>query len=60
MQMIPYKGANDSATAVIAGEVTATVADAGPVMGQIAGGQARALAVAAPKKDGGIAGCAPP
>jgi tripartite-type tricarboxylate transporter receptor subunit TctC len=50
MQMIPYKGANDSVTAVIAGEVTATVADAGPVMGQITGGQARALAVAAPKR----------
>lgn len=50
MQMIPYKGANDSVTAVIAGEVTATIADAGPVMGQIQGNQARALAVAAPKR----------
>ena len=30
MQMIPYKGANDSVTAVISGEVTATIADAGP------------------------------
>ena len=50
MQMIPYKGANDSVTAVIAGDVTATIADAGPVMGQITGGQVRALAVAAPKR----------
>ena len=50
MQMIPYKGANDSVTAVIAGDVTATIADAGPVMGQVTGGQARALAVAAPKR----------
>lgn len=50
MQMIPYKGANDSVTAVIAGEVTATIADAGPVSGQVNGGQARALAVAAPKR----------
>src|SRR6188474_952536 len=38
MQMIPYKGANDSVSAVISGEVTATIADA------------RALAVAAPKR----------
>lgn len=50
MQMIPYKGANDSVTAVISGEVTATIADAGPVTGQVTGGNARALAVAAPKR----------
>jgi tripartite-type tricarboxylate transporter receptor subunit TctC len=50
MQMIPYKGANDSVTAVISGEVTATIADAGPVTSQVNGGQARALGVAAPKR----------
>jgi tripartite-type tricarboxylate transporter receptor subunit TctC len=50
MQMIPYKGANDSVTAVISGEVTATIADAGPVTSQVTGGNARALAVAAPKR----------
>ena len=50
MQMIPYKGANDSVTAVISGEVTATIADAGPVTGQVNGGNARALAVAAPNR----------
>jgi tripartite-type tricarboxylate transporter receptor subunit TctC len=50
MQMIPYKGANDSVTAVISGEVTATIADAGPVTSQVNGGNARALAVAAPKR----------
>jgi tripartite-type tricarboxylate transporter receptor subunit TctC len=50
MQAIPYKGANDSVMAVISGQVTATVADAGPVSGQIKGGQVRALAVAAPKR----------
>jgi tripartite-type tricarboxylate transporter receptor subunit TctC len=50
MQMIPYKGANDSVVAVIAGEVTATIADAGPVSGQISGGKVRALAVAAPRR----------
>ena len=50
MQMIPYKGANDSVTAVISGEVTATIADAGPVIGQVNGGTVRALAVAAPAR----------
>lgn len=50
MQMIPYKGTNDAVTAVIAGDVTATIADAGPVSSQVQGGQARALAVAAPKR----------
>lgn len=50
MQMIPYKGANDSVTAVISGEVTATIADAGPVTSQVNGGKARALAIAAPKR----------
>jgi tripartite-type tricarboxylate transporter receptor subunit TctC len=50
MQMIPYKGANDSVVAVISGEVTATIADAGPVSSQVNGGQARALGVAAPRR----------
>ena len=46
MQEIPYKGANDSVMAVISGQVTATIADAGPVSGQVKGGRVRALAVA--------------
>jgi tripartite-type tricarboxylate transporter receptor subunit TctC len=50
MQEIPYKGANDSVMAVISGQVTATIADAGPASGQIKGGQVRALAVATPKR----------
>ena len=50
MQEIPYKGAADSVMAVISGQVTATIADAGPVSGQIKGGQVRALAIAAPKR----------
>ncbi len=50
MQMIPYKGANDAVVAVIAGEVTATIADAGPVSGQLSGGKLRALAVATPRR----------
>ncbi len=50
MEVIPYKGANDSVMAVISGQVTATIADTGPVAGQVKGGQVRALAVAAPKR----------
>lgn len=50
MQEIPYKGANDSVMAVISGQVTATIADAGPVSGQVKGGKVRALAVAAPSR----------
>jgi tripartite-type tricarboxylate transporter receptor subunit TctC len=36
--------------AVISGQVTATIADAGPVLGQVKSGIARALAVAAPRR----------
>ena len=43
-------GFNFRAMAVISGEVTATIADAGPVSGQVQGGRVRALAVAAPKR----------
>ena len=50
MQEIPYKGANDSVMAVISGQVTATIADAGTVSGQVKGGQVRALAVASPSR----------
>jgi tripartite-type tricarboxylate transporter receptor subunit TctC len=50
MQVIPYKGANDSVMAVVSGQVTATIADAGPVFGQLKSGLLRALAVAAPKR----------
>ena len=50
MQVIPYKGANDSVMAVVSGQVTATIADAGPVSGQIKSGLVRGLAVAAPKR----------
>jgi tripartite-type tricarboxylate transporter receptor subunit TctC len=35
---------------VISGQVTATIADAGPVSGQVKGGKVRALAVAAPSR----------
>lgn len=50
MQRVSYKGANDAVLAVISGEVTAAIADAGPVMAQVSGGVVRALAVAAPKR----------
>jgi tripartite-type tricarboxylate transporter receptor subunit TctC len=50
MEVVPYKGANDSVMAVISGQVTATIADAGPAAGQIKGGQVRALAVATPER----------
>src|SRR5260221_240294 len=52
MQVIPYKGANDSVMAVISSQVTAAIADAGPALSHGLRGQARALAVAAPKRMG--------
>ena len=50
MQVIPYKSANESVLAVISGQVTTTIADAGPVVSQVKSGTARALAIAAPKR----------
>jgi len=41
--------------AVISGQVTATIADAGPAVEPGAGGQARALAVRGAQTDGGTA-----
>src|SRR5882757_5708301 len=50
MQVIPYKSANESVLAVVSGQVTTTIADAGPVVSQVKAGTVRALAVAAPKR----------
>jgi tripartite-type tricarboxylate transporter receptor subunit TctC len=50
MQVIPYKSATESVTAVISGQVTTTIADAGPVLSQLQGGRVRALAIASPKR----------
>jgi tripartite-type tricarboxylate transporter receptor subunit TctC len=50
MQVIPYKSTNESVLAVISGQVTTTIADAGPVTSQVKGGLARALAIAAPQR----------
>jgi tripartite-type tricarboxylate transporter receptor subunit TctC len=46
MQVIPYKSATESVTAVISDQVTTTIADAGPVLSQLQGGRVRALAIA--------------
>jgi tripartite-type tricarboxylate transporter receptor subunit TctC len=50
MQVIPYKSANESVLAVVSGQVTTTIADAGPVLPQVKSGTVRALAIAAPKR----------
>ncbi|MBR1121275.1 tripartite tricarboxylate transporter substrate binding protein [Bradyrhizobium lablabi] len=50
MQAIPYKSANESVLAVVSEQVTTTIADAGPVLQQVKGGTARALAVATAKR----------
>jgi len=50
MQVIPYKSATESVTAVVSGQVTMTIADAGPVSSQVQGGHLRALAIAAPAR----------
>lgn len=42
---IPYKGANESVTAVISGDVTMTLADAGPASMGLQSGRVKALAV---------------
>src|SRR6202521_3824960 len=41
MQVIPYKSSNESVLAVISGQVTTTIADAGPVTSQLKSGTAR-------------------
>ena len=42
---VPYKGSNESVNAVMAGQVTMTIADPPPVTGPLKGGRVRALAV---------------
>jgi tripartite-type tricarboxylate transporter receptor subunit TctC len=44
-QHIPYKGTNESVNAVISGQVTMTITDPAPVVGQMKAGRVRALAV---------------
>ena len=50
MQAIPYKSANESVLAVVSGQVTTTIADAGPVSPQVKAGTVRALAIAGPRR----------
>jgi tripartite-type tricarboxylate transporter receptor subunit TctC len=50
MQAITYRSANESVMAVISGQVTTTIADAGPVTSQVNSGTARALAVATSRR----------
>ena len=50
MQVIPYKSSTESVMAVIAGQVTTTIADAGPVLSQLQGSHVRALAVASSRR----------
>jgi tripartite-type tricarboxylate transporter receptor subunit TctC len=42
---IPYKGSNESANAVVAGQLTITISDPPPVTGLLKGGRVRGLAV---------------
>ncbi len=47
---IPYKGSNESANAVMAGEVTMTISDPAPIAGPLKSGRLRALAVTSPRR----------
>ena len=47
---IPYKGSNESANAVMGGEITMTIADPPPITGPIKAGRLRALAVTSAKR----------
>jgi len=50
MQVISYKSANEFVLAVISGQITTAIADAGPAIQQIKSGTVRALAVATSKR----------
>lgn len=45
---IPFKGSNEMLAAILSGQVTMAFVDAGPLMGQLKAGKARALATASP------------
>lgn len=50
MQQIPYRGSNEAAASVIAGQTTMTIVDTLPAMPLIQGGKARALAITSSKR----------
>jgi tripartite-type tricarboxylate transporter receptor subunit TctC len=47
---IPYKGTNESVTAVMSGDVTMTLADSGPASVGLQSGRVKALAVTSPER----------
>jgi tripartite-type tricarboxylate transporter receptor subunit TctC len=49
---VPYKGSNDSITAVMAGDVSMTLVDAGPASTALQGGRVKALAVTSAQRLG--------
>lgn len=51
---VPYKGSSDSITAVIAGDVTMTLVDAGPASTALQGKRVKALAVTADERLAGM------
>lgn len=55
-QHIAYKGSNESVNATATGEVTMTIADPPPVVGQYKAGRVRVLAVTAPTRHPGWPG----
>jgi tripartite-type tricarboxylate transporter receptor subunit TctC len=50
LEYIPYKSTAEGITALLAGEVSMTITDAGPISGALKNGQARALAVTFPQR----------
>lgn len=50
LQQIPYRGSNEAATSVIAGQTTTTIVDTLPAMPLIQAGKARALAITSSKR----------
>jgi tripartite-type tricarboxylate transporter receptor subunit TctC len=49
-EYVQYKGNNDVVVALLANEIAMTIVDAGPISGQLKGGQLRALAVTFPAR----------
>jgi tripartite-type tricarboxylate transporter receptor subunit TctC len=50
IEMIPYKGSNESVQSVVAGQVMMTIVDPPPATGPLKSGTVRALAVTSPKR----------
>jgi tripartite-type tricarboxylate transporter receptor subunit TctC len=49
-EYVPYKSTAEGIAAMLAGEITMTITDAGPISGALKNGQARALAVTFPQR----------